>query len=615
MRGPLHLPKSIVNSFRGARRLRRVAAAGLAVGSYSGAQADDTYANYKARHFGPDIQKIAAPWADADGDGLANLLCFAFGLPPAGAAHLADFSTSVENDAAGGRALVLRYPRDPSARVNLIPEWSADLDSGSWTTTGITTAAPAEPGGRFEAALPLVGTAAAFMRLRASLPESGPPNAKGAGYRGIWYTLGQYSTYGDKYSGGLGTYTSSHTPMAIYAPRVNKTFFTYGGTPAENQRQLQILVGCYDHDTGLVSRPTLVYQRNLVDDPHDNASLSLDEEGHVWLFVSGRNTTREARFFRGETPFSIERFLDQGATIATYPQPHWFEGHGFLHLFTKYVGSARNLYWNTSRNGNDWNTALDRTLAAFGGHYQCSARHGDRVGTAFNRHPGGNVDRRTDLYYAQTDDRGASWQNAAGTSLTTPLTTAANPALVRDYASENRLVYVQDIAFDPQGRPAILYLTSAHHQPGPGGDPRRWEIAHWQGAHWAFRQVATSTHNYDVGFLRIESDGVWRVVGPSEAGPQPWGTGGEIALWESADGGATWTKTRHLTAASPRNHGYVRHPVNAHPDFYAFWADGNTDQLSRSYLYFANREGDRVFQLPYTMTTDFAAPLLMPPAQ
>jgi hypothetical protein len=30
---------------------------------------------------------------------------------------------------------------------------------------------------------------------------------KDSGYCGIWFTLGQFSEYGDKYSGGLGTYT------------------------------------------------------------------------------------------------------------------------------------------------------------------------------------------------------------------------------------------------------------------------------------------------------------------------------------------------------------------------------------------------------------------------
>ena len=52
--------------------------------------------------------------------------------------------------------------------------------------------------------------------------------------------------YGDKYSGGLGTYTMKHIPMAVYAPEVDKTFFVYGGTPADGELYLQCMVGCYD---------------------------------------------------------------------------------------------------------------------------------------------------------------------------------------------------------------------------------------------------------------------------------------------------------------------------------------------------------------------------------
>ena len=47
-----------------------------------------------------------------------------------------------------------------------------------------------------------------------------------SGYKGIWFTLGQFSDYGDKYSGGLGTYTAKHVPLAIYAPQVNKTLIS-----------------------------------------------------------------------------------------------------------------------------------------------------------------------------------------------------------------------------------------------------------------------------------------------------------------------------------------------------------------------------------------------------
>ena len=44
------------------------------------------------------------------------------------------------------------------------------------------------------------------------------------------------------------------------------------------------------------------------------------------------------------------------------------------------------------------------------------------------------------------------------------------------------------------------------------------------------------------------------------------------------------------------------------PDFYAFWADGNADQLSESKLYFTNHNGDKVWVMPYDMKGDFATP-------
>src|SRR5687767_13295742 len=65
---------------------------------------------------------------------------------------------------------------------------------------------------------------------------------KARGYKGIWFTLGQFSKNGDKYSGGLGTYTSSHIPVAIYAPQVNKTFFVYGGTTKSDEKHLLIMI-------------------------------------------------------------------------------------------------------------------------------------------------------------------------------------------------------------------------------------------------------------------------------------------------------------------------------------------------------------------------------------
>lgn len=429
------------------------------------------------------------------------------------------------------------------------------------------------------------------------------PSPKADGYRGIWFTLGQKCEYGDKYSGGLGTYTANHVPIAVYAKEVNKTFFVYGGSKG-GKRYLLNMISYYDHAKNVVPRPTVLHDKKGVDDPHDNAALNIDPQGHLWVFVSGRARKRPGFIYRSTAPYDIDRFELVSDREITYPQPHWMEGNGFLHLFTKYTG-VRELYWSTSPDGRNW--APDQKLAGIGGHYQTSGQQGSRVFTAFNMHPGGVVDKRTNLYFLQTDDMGQTWRNVAGEPVAVPLRESQNHALARDYQAEGRLVYIHDLDLDAQGRPVILYVTSANYKPGPEGDPRWWTIAHWTGKAWEYHEFARANHNYSTGALYIEND-QWRVIGPTERGPQPIGSGGEVAIWTSKDEGKTWTKDRDLTTRSPMNHNYVRRPFPAHPDFYAFWADGDPDQLSESRLYFANKAGDRVGRLPYKMSGETATP-------
>jgi hypothetical protein len=275
-------------------------------------------------------------------------------------------------------------------------------------------------------------------------------------------------------------------------------------------------------------------------------------------------------------------------------------------LFTKYT-KGRELYYTTSPDGRTWSE--DRKLAGIGGHYQVSALAGTqgRVGTFFNRHPGGNVDQRTDLYYLQTPDFGATWTSVDGTIIELPLNEVENPARAIDYASQGRLQYTCDLGFDQDGRPVLFYVTSADHRPGPPGDPRWWTIARWDGTRWHEHRVTRAGHNYDMGSLYLEGS-LWRIIAPTGVGPQPLGTGGEIAWWRSEDRGATWKLEREVTQGSALNHTYARRPLHARDPFYAFWADGNPDAFSSSYLYFTDRSGRRVWRLPETMDGEKAEP-------
>lgn len=428
-------------------------------------------------------------------------------------------------------------------------------------------------------------------------------NGRIDGYKGIWFTLGQVTKWGDKYSGGLGTYTSSHVPVAIYAKAAGKTFFVYGGTTAATERHLLIMASYYDHKTGLVPKPVIVYDKKGVDDPHDNASLSLDEGGYVWVFVSGRNTIRPGIIFKSLSPYSIDSFCKLREGEMTYPQPWWVAGKGFLHLFTKYT-KGRELYWNTSANGTNWSE--DHKLAGMGGHYGVSCQWKNKVFLAFNYHPNGDVNKRTNLYLLQTTDGGQSWTTVDGKPVATPLIAVHNEALVKDYEAEKKMVYLSDLTVDENGNPVILAVISKGAEPGPENGPREWTVSHWKNGAWTFSNVCNSTHNYDMGSLYIEGN-KWTIIGPTEAGPQQWGTGGEMAMWRSIDGGKTWAKKRLLTGGSMYNHSYARRPLNAHPQFYAVWADGDADKLSPSCLYFCNKSGD-VWKLPYTMEKEFEKP-------
>ena len=267
----------------------------------------------------------------------------------------------------------------------------------------------------------------------------------------------------------------------------------------------------------------------------------------------------------------------------------------------------------TSPDGETW--SKPENLSYFGqGHYQISWLNNEKLATAFNFHPAPlGLNARTNLYYMETTDMGKSWLTVGGIKLDTPITTTQSRCVVRDYQAEGQLVYLKDLNYDRDGNPVIMYLTSRGFESGPKNDPRTWNTAHWTGDKWQIYPITTSDSNYDFGSLYIEPGGVWRMIGATGSGPQPYNPGGEIQMWVSTDQGTTWIMTKQLTKDSKMNHTYPRRPYQAHPDFYALWADGNARQPSESSLYFTNREGSHVWRLPPKMNSDVQSPEMVDP--
>lgn len=445
-------------------------------------------------------------------------------------------------------------------------------------------------------------------------------NEKDTGYRGIWYmNQPTQDEYAYKYSGGLGTYCSSHSPFAVYRPEVEKTFFCYGGTTQDSHSQLLHMVSFFDHKTGMVPKPTLLLDKKT-DDAHDNPVMAMDDQGFVWIFSTSHGTGRESFIHRSKEPYAIDQFdriaanrrTDGGDPVPitnfSYAQVWHVRGQGFVFFLTRYYDPAdRTIFCMTSRDGVIWDCCT-RLAMIEKGHYQVSAAGRQRIGSAFNYHPDPKgLNWRTNLYYVESPDFGRTWTTADGASLALPLKDVTNAALVHDYRSQDLKVYLMDICYDKCDRPVILYLTSKGHEPGPKNDPRTWCVARWNGESWNIHPVTTSDSNYDMGSLYIEGDGTWRIIGPTETGPQPGNPGGEMMMWTSGDQGENWRRVKQLTRASQRNHTYARRPVDADSGFYAFWADGHSRHPSESKLYFCDKEG-HVFLLPREMKGDMESP-------
>lgn len=443
---------------------------------------------------------------------------------------------------------------------------------------------------------------ATWLALVASLlaaPVFGaPPLPTAEGYRGIWYDMGK------KYSGGMATYPQQIRPLAIYAAKVDKTFFVYGGTNEAGTTLLH-MVSYFDHATGTVPRPRILLDKQTKD-AHDNPCIAIDDAGHLWIFSNTHGPRPRSSIHRSTEPYSINAFepVVEKASFS-YGQPWHVPGRGFLFVHNRYE-NGRAVAFMTSEDGRRWSEpALLAQMAK--GHYQISARHGECVAVAFNYHPKG-LDSRTNLYYLESSDFGQSWRTAAGEVVELPLKDPKHSALVDDAEARGLLVYLKDVQFDAQGRPVLLYLTSKGHMPGAENGPHQWMLARWTGEQWRTTPITTSDHNYDYGQLDREPNGLWRLIAPTDPGPQPWMTGGEVVMWTSGDDAATWTRAATVTADSPRNHTYVRRPVDGRDDFYALWADGNAAQRSESFLYFTDRTGQRVWQLPKQMTQDYEKP-------
>ena len=410
--------------------------------------------------------------------------------------------------------------------------------------------------------------------------------------QGVWYTAGVVENYGrqrpDKsypgekyacvypgnrtvYSGAMATYCAWHRPMAIYVPSQDTTFFVFGNP--ENCPT----ISSYSHSDKSFTAP-VVLGTNPNMDAHRNPTLLIDDAGTIYVFYGAHG--HATHVVRSAGPYDITQWAE-AADIEdknTYPQP-WLLTPG--ELFVSYRAAPGWCYRTSTDGAASWRPKVD--LIEFAGRsiYAVSIAetgpYPGRIHIAWEEMGGGTAEeirtkalwaRRYNVYYAYSDDGGATWRRRDGRPYTLPITKEAAEQV---HDSGEHGVWLKDIQLDSHGDPYILFLDA---------DVRTyettWKVARYADGQWRIADVTQSDHMYDAGGLVVLSDDDFRIYGPTSAS-QPHEDGGEVEEWQSTDKGATWRNTKHLTAGSMYSHNHAKVVWNHQKaDFRVMWCYGDS---------------------------------------
>ncbi|MGM0906954.1 MAG: BNR-4 repeat-containing protein [Pseudomonadota bacterium] len=367
---------------------------------------------------------------------------------------------------------------------------------------------------------------------------------------GSWYFLGDYGDGVPGYSGGVATYSAHHTPIAIHHNGISYYLFsdnTEGGLKIKLKRNNENAV-LIDH---------LRYI-----DPHRNASLSIDDDGYIYVYISARGNNEPSLTYRSKEPESL-RFEQLEQSTFAYPQPWHVEGEQVV-LFSNYevaenlAGKLRTLYVNSPE--------CSQKLVE-GGHYQVSYYDGNRLFSFYNWTPEGRVTTRHNLYYIESSDGGCTWQNAGRQALELPLNEDSEHALLYKTQPEN--LYPVD-AYVLNGEPAALFIQSENASPRRGP----YDLYVWRNGVKEF--VTQVGHQYNTGFM-YEENGREFIVTPT-LGLKDF-AGGRIGLFERVDG--EWVLADEINDGG--NYNYIRRVYNGGGE--AILTEAASDKESPALLY------------------------------
>lgn len=376
-------------------------------------------------------------------------------------------------------------------------------------------------------------------------------------------------------------------------------------------------VASYNHETGEWTGPFLAGVSLMGKDPtrariddHGQPSMVLDDAGHLHLAYGGHGGTRETGVNPlGNTHYGEQRhvvttrplditeweLLDNVSPFGTYSQFIKMD-NGDLYLIYRHGVHRSNWVYQLSRdNGRTFDEPVsflksqrNRELDAVDSWYPYFIKApGDRIIARVDHHtcrdsPAHNGER-SHGYFIQMSTRDHVWRNVKGEALPSPMTKDIMDRHAKAVDTGDDFVHGGPVALDSEGNPHFILYRTQDTKPYHGGEKTIFHYR-WDGERWLENELDALPKT------KVDME----VGAPNEVSLLVAGFNdenfGQVARWESTDGGATFEQGRIYYSRKGAHLRLSRPIVNAHPD--ARFMAARAQRSDYSYIFLLGDSGE-----------------------
>jgi hypothetical protein len=351
---------------------------------------------------------------------------------------------------------------------------------------------------------------------------------------------------------GLGTWTWFNSPRAVFHNGTHRRTYT-GGMHGSNVQAYAI-----DHDDRAVTGGTVT--ASLETDDHDNPGIVVRaSDSKLAYFYAKHSADATLRYkvstnAEDVTAWGSEQTTTFGHNISYANPIELPDDSDACYVFCRLTNSPYKWSYKRTADYSTWGSQVDFWVPATGQAYLHCVRNGTgRIDfLASDAHPDNDPGIESNLYhfYCAWDSGSGSlkWYSSDGTEQTLPMT-PAKATLVFDGTTAGNDGWNHQIDIDGSGHPRILYQQRVSTA---GTGDNRLMFRKWTGSAWstAVQVCALGGYVYSgelsyTGVGCFDGSNINKIYACVEVSGVY-----EAQVFDSADDGASWSKTADITSGS-----------------------------------------------------------------